>query len=212
MLSALEGPFAIPLALAARRRERELQPPVVLAPGRAGPGALDVLVGIDGSPDAVNAAVVAARLFGSRVHRITLAAVVDYDTAIAMREPSGLHPPPFWEEEAARSWLAQATRALGESARIEPRIVLLAGNPADALDRCAREGGSHVIVTGCRGHGVSTFLLGSTASRLAAKTSVPVMLVPTAPLHQPAPEAVAIRSTCDDVAHVRARADGTYVP
>ena len=56
------------------------------------------------------------------------------------------------------------------------RLVLLAGRPAEALQRLAIEGGYDLLVVGARGAGLSRVLLGSTATTLAAHAKVPVLL------------------------------------
>lgn len=177
VVSAVFGPFAIPLALAAHRRQAEMAAPVVLTRGRARCGRLDVLAGIDWSADSLAAATVAAQLLGTRLRRLTLATVLDYDTA-APHDDSVLHPEPWPEETAARAALEQAGGDVRARAGVEPDSVLLAGDPADALVRYAHEGGYDVIVAACRGRGLSKLLLGSCASRLACRTTVPVLLIP----------------------------------
>lgn len=59
--------------------------------------------------------------------------------------------------------------------------VILAGAPADALERYAAEKGYEVLVIGCHGKGLSKLELGSCASTLACKTTVLVMLIPAPP-------------------------------
>ena len=59
--------------------------------------------------------------------------------------------------------------------------MILAGAPADALERYALEEDYEVVVIGCRGKGLSKLVLGSCASTLAGKAKVPVMLVPAVP-------------------------------
>jgi nucleotide-binding universal stress UspA family protein len=178
VVSAMLGPFAIPLAL--QRRRLAMPDPVVLARGRTRRGRVDVLVGFDGSSDSIAAAELAIGLFGPRVRRVTLATVLDIDTA-APHADSRLYPQPWPEERQARELLDAAAVTLRASSGHEAGQVVLAGDPADALENYAREEGYEVIVVGCRGHGLSKMLLGSCASRLAGKTAVPVLIIPREP-------------------------------
>jgi hypothetical protein len=52
-------------------------------------------------------------------------------------------------------------------------LVLRSGQPAPVLDQMAVEDGYGLVVVGARGAGLSTVLLGSVATRLAAQASVP---------------------------------------
>jgi nucleotide-binding universal stress UspA family protein len=58
-----------------------------------------------------------------------------------------------------------------------PALVMWSGQPADVLDQVAIEDGYGLLVVGAKGAGLSTVLLGSVASRLAAQASVPVLVV-----------------------------------
>lgn len=178
LVSAIFGPFAV--ALAWGRRDLEPPSPTMLTPGRARRGPVDLLLGFDGSSSAMDAAVIAIGLFGPRVRRVTLATVLDVDTA-APHADSLLYPVPWPEEEAARDGLAEAVASLEADFGITAASVILAGAPADALERYAVEEGYEVLVIGCRGKGLSKLVLGSCASTLACKATVPVMLVPAAP-------------------------------
>lgn len=57
-----------------------------------------------------------------------------------------------------------------------PDLILLPGQPAEALQRLAAEGAYDLVVVGGRGSGLSKVLLGSTATTLAAQAKVPVLL------------------------------------
>lgn len=179
VVSAVFGPFAIPLAL--QRRHQAPPEAAVLAPSRARRGRVDVLVGVDGSEASMAAATTALWLFGPRVRRVTLAAVLDVDTARPHADDT-MYPEPWPEERAARAHLEAATAALHRQFGVEPGSVVLAGTPAETLERYAVDEGYEVLVVGCRGRGLSKLLLGSTASRLARKTDVPVLLIPAEPV------------------------------
>jgi nucleotide-binding universal stress UspA family protein len=178
VVSAILGPFAIPLAV--DRRRVEPPAPLVLQGGRARTGPIDVRVGVDGSARSTEAAEVALALLGPRVRRVTLASVLDFG-ATTPPASSELFPDPYPEDVAARELLGAVAGVVRTSTGIEPGTVVLAGDPADALERHALEEGYDVLVVGCRGRGLSKRLLGSCAAKMAAKTSVPVLLIPSAP-------------------------------
>lgn len=178
VVSAIFGPFAI--ALAVQRRHQPRPHAAVLAPGRAGRGPVDLLIGLDGSEGSMSAASLALWLFGPRIRRVTLATVLDVDTAAPHAEDV-LYPEPWPEEETARAQLDVAVESLHRSTGVQAGSVILAGEPADALEQHAIAEGYEVIVVGCRGEGLTTLVLGSCASKLACKTKVPVLLVPAEP-------------------------------
>jgi nucleotide-binding universal stress UspA family protein len=180
LVFALLGPFSVPFVL----RPRRIPPSdaVVLARGRARRGRVDILVGLDGSRESVAAATVAVRLFGPRIGRVTLAMVLDFDTA-APHADSLLYPEPWPEERVAREQLEAGRAALRSTSGHEAGTVVLTGEPADALEAYALAEGYEVVVVGCRGKGLSKRLLGSCASELASRTAVPVLLVPHDPAH-----------------------------
>jgi nucleotide-binding universal stress UspA family protein len=163
LLGAVLGPIALPLALARIRDERRPQTQE-LAAGVRGSGAIDVLVGIDGSPESQAALGSAVELLGPRIGRLTLAWVTEFDDTSAQ----------------ARENTKRAVESLERSAEAanvtEPGMVLLSGRPADALTDQARHEGYQLLVVGRRGRGATKALLGSTASRLA-RTDVPVLIV-----------------------------------
>lgn len=179
VLMAPLGPLAIPLAVDRRRQAKP--EPAVLATGQARRGPVDLLVGLDGSPASSSAASLALQLFGPRVHRVTLATVLDLDTA-GPHAPERDDPEPWPEEQSARARLASMADSLRTSFGCEPGMVILAGEPADALERYAIDEGYEVIVIGSRGTGLGKRLFGSCASELACRTKVPVLVIPASPV------------------------------
>ena len=81
----LLGPIALLLALVEVRNERPWWTRLV-ATGDPGRGPVDVLVGIDGSPESAASTTAALELLGDRVGRLTLVAVTDLDGSYAGRE------------------------------------------------------------------------------------------------------------------------------
>lgn len=166
ILGTVFGPLVIPLAVERQARARQLAAPV---PDDTWRGPVDVLVGIDGSAEAVTAANVVARLLGDRIGRFTLATVVDYDTALD-GEAGPAH-------RAARASVDRAASALTASLPVAPEAVVLTGKPAHALADRAADGRFDVLTVGSRGRGAAKPLLGSVASRLARGGVTPVLIV-----------------------------------
>lgn len=164
MLGIVFGPLVLPLAVNALLHDR---PGLFerLSGGRSGTGSVDVLAGTDGSPEAESACRSAIHMLGSRLGRLTLAAVVDYDVAVG----SGLAE----EDERAKAGLMRTAHATG----LRPEAILLSGRPAEVLRKYAVEQGYDLIVVGRRGHGASRLLLGSVADALARGGEVPVLIV-----------------------------------
>lgn len=176
LLGGVLGPLFVPYAIAGRRRERDAEIRTVREGAPAG-GGLDVLVGVDGSNGSLDALRAATHLFGDGIGRLTLATVLDFDTAGSARD--GVLAPEAWPEEtAADSTLRDAVAAATDDLGFEPEAVVLAGRPGDALASFARTRDVDVVVVGRRGRGWSTALLGSCASRLTATADRPVVVIP----------------------------------
>jgi nucleotide-binding universal stress UspA family protein len=165
LLGAFLGPLVLPVIAVAVHEERIHQRREVVSGTSAG-GAVDVLVGIDGSPEAEAALHAASKLFGPMIGRLTLATVEDFDTA-------GSRTPLEFERRAVGT-LERVTSSV-EAQR--PSAVILTGRPADALMRYAADEGYEVIAIGRRGSGANKAVMGSTASRLSARADVPVLVV-----------------------------------
>jgi nucleotide-binding universal stress UspA family protein len=175
LLGFLLGPIALLLALVEVRNERPWWTRLV-ASGDPGAGPVDVLVGIDGSPESAAATTAALELLGGRVGRLTLVAVTDLDDSYAGREERlRLQGELERQAEAVRAWLGE--REVRGKQMVVPELKLMAGRPATILDTIAAEDGYGLLVVGARGAGLSSVLLGSVASKLAARASVPVLVV-----------------------------------
>lgn len=111
--------------------------------------------------------------------RLTLAAVTDLDDSTAGREERmRLQGELERQAEAVRAWLGERDGPVGAKQPVVPGLKLMAGRPAaTVLDTIAAEDGYDLLVVGARGAGLSKVLLGSVASRLAARASVPVLVV-----------------------------------
>jgi nucleotide-binding universal stress UspA family protein len=177
LLGLVLGPIALLLALVAARNQRGSWSRLV-ASGVPGSGPVDVLVGIDGSPESAAATVAALDLLGGRVGRLTLVAVTEMDDSVAGREEQErLRDELERQAEAVRAWLRQRDLTVLTEPTVIPELVLRSGQPAATLDRIAAEDGYGLLVVGARGVGLSRVLLGSVATRLAARASVPVLVI-----------------------------------
>jgi nucleotide-binding universal stress UspA family protein len=159
VLGTLFGPIGAIFAVEARSDERVRSELVAAARSRRS-GPVDVLVGIDGSPDSAAALAAATALLGSRLGRLTLAMVLPYDSGPERRR-------------TARVELEE----LGSAVPGGPKLELLHGRPAPALLEHAAAGGYDLLVVGTRGAGLSKVLLGSTAVDVAEWAKVPVLLM-----------------------------------
>jgi nucleotide-binding universal stress UspA family protein len=137
-----------------------------------------VLVGIDGSPEALEAARQASVLTEGRV--VLLAA---YDIAAALVGGTGPAVPAYYDEELQRSeaerTLAQARGTSERLASAEGRIVR--GASWDELIREVEREQHTLVVVGSHGQGrIKGIVLGSTATELVHKASCPVLVARTA--------------------------------
>ena len=143
LLGAIGGPFAIPLARQIEQNEA-LAHPIVVSPGSGrGPGSADILAGVDGSPESIDAARQAVEVLGGRLGGLTLALVTDYD----IHEAVDADHPNVAEERRA---LESAARRLTEKVGFEPASVLLSGSPQALADH-ARSTPFDVVAIGSRG-------------------------------------------------------------
>jgi nucleotide-binding universal stress UspA family protein len=164
LIGAILGPIALPLAWGRIGSEpaamnREI---VDSVPG-PGTGPVDMLVGIDGSPESETALRTAVEILGPRIGRLTLAGVTDFDYGSS-------------QAQADTKRALERLRAMAASANVSaPGIMILSGRPADALSEHALRDGYQLLVVGRRGRGASTAILGSTAAQLAS-APIPVLV------------------------------------
>ena len=112
LLGLVLGPIAMLLALVEVRNERPWWTRLV-ASGDPGSGPVDVLVGIDGSPESAAATTAALELLGDRVGRLTLVAVTEVDDSTAGHQ----------ERERLRGELEARPRRSGPGSRSGTRPV-----------------------------------------------------------------------------------------
>src|SRR4051794_19057537 len=135
----------------------------------------NILVAVDGSPDADAALAHAAALARDQHARLTLVTAVPQLPATAMLA-SGATPP---RSEVMRHYaelLRTATAALPEDVSVT--TLLVEGPAARALVERARSGAFDLIVMGSHGHGrLHTSLLGCVSQKVLAASPIPVLLI-----------------------------------
>ncbi len=164
VLGTLLGPLVVPLAVERARYHTEVSSGV--GPGYAR-GGLDVLAGIDGSPESLVAVNNALSTLGPRVSSLTLVEVLDFD---ARDSVSG---------SAIRDQATARLAAVARSLDFEPiRTAVLYGRPDRVLSEYASANGIELIVVGARGKGASKAMFGSVTARLVGGQPIPVLVGP----------------------------------
>jgi nucleotide-binding universal stress UspA family protein len=135
----------------------------------------NIMVAVDGSPDADAALAHAAALASDQRARLTLVTAVPQVPATALLA-SGAAPP---RSEVVRHYaelLRQAADTLPQD--ISVTTLLVEGPPARALVERARSGAFDLIVMGSHGHGrLHTSLLGCVSQKVLHASPVPVLLI-----------------------------------
>jgi nucleotide-binding universal stress UspA family protein len=164
LIGAVLGPIALPLAWGRISSEpAALNREIVDAVPGLGTGPIDVLVGIDGSPESETALRTAVEILGARIGRLTLAGVTEFD-----------YGNPQVEADTKRA--LETLRGMAASVTVAHLgITILSGKPAEALPEYALRDGYQLLVVGRRGRGASKAILGSTASQLAS-APIPVLV------------------------------------
>lgn len=168
LMAAVLGPLILPVAINYVLRPPSREPKLLRAGHRAG-GGVDVLVGVDGSPEAAAAVTRAASLFGPTMGRFTLARVVRVDATT----------------EAEQTAEAELDAACAAHPELDPSTVVLRGEPIAALLEYLHRLGYEVLVVGTRGTGRSKAVLGSVATGLARGAGISVLLVDEEPAAAP---------------------------
>ncbi|HQR22451.1 MAG TPA: universal stress protein [Burkholderiaceae bacterium] len=147
---------------------------------------LRVGIAVDGSKygrEAVKYLLRHLALFGARPDLTLLHVVSDFAGAV-MPDMGGIALPAFSEEEilamqkkAFEAAVAPARKLLAK-AQVKANEVCLVGNAGDELAAYARKKRLDVLVMGSHGYGAfKAAVLGSVATRVMARTTVPVLLV-----------------------------------
>lgn len=154
------GPFS--LLVFGERVEQSAH--VIVDRPAVGPSGMNVVVGLDGSPDSLHALDVARHLVESRSRCLVLCEVVDYDT----------------EDDPSGTGVRAATRRLEQVAASLPddpvSVEVVAGRPAQALAEVADQQDAGLVVVGTRGRGLTRHLLGSVAEGMLATSTRPVLV------------------------------------
>lgn len=160
LLGLLLGPLSLLLAVDVVRHDEGLHlEKIGTSAPTAGSGGISVLVGYDDSPDAHAVTGTVIDLFGDRLDRLTLVAVLPFDN-----DPEG--------DQVARDALrAEARQHPGAPLDLETAR----GRPATALLEAAEEGGFDVLAVGIDGAAHSR-LFGDTTGRLSHQRRVPVLI------------------------------------
>ena len=133
-----------------------------------------MLVGVDGSEDAMGALVSAIALFGNRIGRLTIATVLDF----ALEKTSaGRH-----EQTLAAEMLATHAQVAGELLGREVETTMLHGRPADALVQHTLDANYDLIVVSPAGKAHHAYFSAASHPSLARGAGVPVVILPPANL------------------------------
>ena len=129
----------------------------------SGTGPVDVLVGIDGSPESETALWTAVGILGPRIGRLTLVGVTEFD-----------YGNPQVEADTKRA--LETLQGMAASASVAHLgITILSGKPSEALPEYALRDGYQLLVVGRRSRGASKAILGSTAAQLAS-APLPILI------------------------------------
>ncbi len=161
------GPLVVPvMRLALRQQESVVR---VLREGQLAEGWVDVLVGIDGSPESVESVRPVVSKLAPGIRRIRVVSALDAETA---------NSPYFFDtDEALESELKAAAMKIGfENAE----LALVSGRADKALIAHAVDEGFDLLLVSARNHPVFGTLFGSTVNRLARRSPIPVLIGPAA--------------------------------
>ena len=154
----------------------------------------NILVAVDGSPDAEAALVHATALARDQRARLTLVTAVPQLPATAMLA-SGAAPPRSEVVKHYAEMLRKAADTLPEDVSVT--TLLVEGPPAKALIERARSGAFDLIVMGSHGHGrLHQSLLGCVSQKVLHASPIPVLLI-RAPEPEPASAPSQVESSLD---------------
>jgi nucleotide-binding universal stress UspA family protein len=135
----------------------------------------NILVAIDGSPDADAALAHAAELARDQRARLTLVTAVPQVPATALLA-SGAAPPRSEVIKHYAELLRVAASGLPEDVSVT--TLLVEGPPARALIERSKSGAFDLIVMGSHGHGrLHTSLLGCVSQKVMQASPIPVLLI-----------------------------------
>jgi len=154
----------------------------------------NILVAIDGSPDADAALAHAAELARDQRARLTLVTAVPQVPATALLA-SGAAPP---RSEVVKHYAELLRVAAGDlPTDISVTTLLVEGPPARALIERSKSGAFDLIVMGSHGHGrLHTTLLGCVSQKVLHSSPIPVLLT-RAPEPEPATAPSPVETSLD---------------
>jgi len=140
---------------------------------------MKILLAVDGSPST-------KRMLATLAARDELLRPDQHYTALTVVPAIPAHAASFLPPEALRGWheeLAEAVlapvRAFAAQNHWSFEARYLVGHPGDEIAQAAEEGQFGMIVMGTHGHSsLANVLLGSVATRVLARTKLPVLLIP----------------------------------
>ena len=167
-LAVWMGPFIL---LVMRLVARDQEPSViqVLRSGSDLDGWVDVLVGIDGSPESSASVTAALRTLLPAIRRIRFVAVLDHETAGS---------PDFFETD--ENLASELRRTADDLALINAELALLSGRADKALIAHACAEGFDLLLVAHRSNSAMSMLLGSTVQRLSRHAQLAVLVGPSA--------------------------------
>src|SRR3954451_1118457 len=135
----------------------------------------NILVAVDGSPDAEAALAHAGELARDQRARLTLLTAIPPIPATALLA-TGAAPPRSEVIKHYSDLLREAAATL--PADVSVTTLLVEGTPAKALVERSRSGAFDLIVMGSHGHGrLHTSLLGCVSQKVLAASPIPVLLI-----------------------------------
>lgn len=139
-----------------------------------------ILVGVDGSPESARAATYAAQIARQLGAKLSVVYVIEWSpyTFNTPQENEVRHKRREQEIELAREKVLQPLLAdIGDGIEVEG--VVKHGNPAEMLNRLAREAGASQLFIGRTGGGdLKSLLFGGVAAKLVQTAEVPVTVIP----------------------------------
>ena len=130
-------------------------------------GWIDVLVGLDGTDDAVESTRHVIATLAGATRRVRLASVIDHEVSGSAEA--------FETDDRRISYLEAAARSLGMP---NAEISLLSGQPDKALTDHATEHNFDLLVVAHRRDTLLSGIRGSTVGRLARNADLPVLIGP----------------------------------
>lgn len=143
----------------------------------------NILVAVDGSPDAAAALRHAASLARDQ-HAKLIVLTVAQPVAAQVVSPAGVLPPPIDPDETFSRILRDAVDDLPADVGVETQLTH--GRPARRILEIADERDCDLIVMGAHGHGrLHHALIGSVSDKVLRVSRLPVLLLRAAPSPEP---------------------------